>query len=213
MDLMIVEQHLESYKQHIAMHSREYEEDLAERKRRCDYYQGWTRERILHMTETDLFQYISKLWAILIWGNKRYLLDKMIQDNSFDCLRRSIAELQWGQEPVPVRWDCFKDKIKGFGPAMMSELLCYVYPSECMIWNRRSSLGLSHLGVKSLPAYNYQLTGRKYAELSQEAQKISLVMKDAGLQDATLLTVDCLILFRPPISWSARMGRSWFKEV
>jgi hypothetical protein len=36
---------------------------------------------ILSMTVEGLYKYISKLWAMLIWGNKKYIIDKMIQLN------------------------------------------------------------------------------------------------------------------------------------
>jgi len=37
------------------------------------------------MTSDDFLEYLSKLWAMLIWGNKRYVVDKMISENE-SCL-------------------------------------------------------------------------------------------------------------------------------
>ena len=60
-----------------------YEENWAERKERKEYYQSFTKDKLLAMTEEEFLEYISKLWSMLIWGNKKYVVDKMIADNGF----------------------------------------------------------------------------------------------------------------------------------
>lgn len=60
-----------------------YEENWAERKERKEYYQSFTKDRLLTMIEEEFLEYISKLWSMLIWGNKKYVVDKMIADNGF----------------------------------------------------------------------------------------------------------------------------------
>jgi len=55
--------------------------DLNERKERASYYQSWTRERLEHMGAEEFSEYLSKLWAMRIWGNKQYVVDKLIADN------------------------------------------------------------------------------------------------------------------------------------
>lgn len=122
-----------------------------------------------------------------------YVVDKLIQDNGFDTVKSSIAELVWGKDAVEKRWDVFRKSIKGVGPAMMSEILCHVHPEDFIIWNRRAYVGLNYLGIKNLPRYNYQLTGKKYAELCQVEKEIATELRKAGICDANLLTVDYFI--------------------
>ena len=74
---------------------------------------------------------------------------------------KELSNLVWGESAVEKRWDRFRSKIKGMGPAMMSEILCHVHPDECILWNRRAYVGLNYLKVPSLPKYDYQLTGVK----------------------------------------------------
>lgn len=190
MNIELLKKRIDTYKNNLKKDYEKHTKDLAERKDRIGYYQSWTKEKILSMTEDDLYDYISKLWAMLIWGNKKYVVDKLIQDNGFDVLKTNIAELVWGENPIVDRWDSFKKKIKGIGPAMISEILCHVHPDYYMVWNRRAYVGLNYLGVKDLPRYNYQLTGKKYKELSDITLKIAEEMKRMGISDATLLTVD-----------------------
>ena len=61
-----------------------YEENWAERKERKDYYQSFTKDKLIAMTEEEFLEYISKLWSMLIWGNKKYVVDKLIADNGYD---------------------------------------------------------------------------------------------------------------------------------
>ncbi|HBA64607.1 MAG TPA: hypothetical protein DCZ48_00210, partial [Methylococcaceae bacterium] len=67
------------------------------------------------MASEDIEEYIGKLWAMLIWGNKKYVTDKMVADHEFDFVKTELAELVWGEQPVEKRWDRFRSKIKGMG--------------------------------------------------------------------------------------------------
>ena len=52
------------------------------------------------MTEEDFLEYISKLWAVLMWGNKKYVVDKLIEDNGFSTLKKQLADLLYGSASV-----------------------------------------------------------------------------------------------------------------
>lgn len=164
-------------------------DDINEREKRVTYYQSWNKDKMRKMTEEDLFEYIAKLWAMLIWGNKQYYVDKLLQDNGMDKFKNNLANLAWGELPAEERWDDFRKNIKGFGPAMMSEILCHVHPNELMIWNRRAYVALEYLGAKELPTHNYQLTGKTYKRLSNASLELLKEMKKI-IPDATLLTLD-----------------------
>lgn len=167
--------------------------DRKEREERLTYYQSWTQDRLLAMQEEDLLAYLSRLWAMLIWGNKQYVVDKMIADNGFEALKRGLADLLWGSDPLETRWNHGMKGLKGMGPAILSELLCYVHPYDCIIWNRRAYVGYQALGIPDLPRYNYQLTGKKYRELCDVGKEIAAEMKAMGFEDGTLLAVDYFI--------------------
>lgn len=164
--------------------------DLNERLEREEYYKSYTADKIISMNEEEFYEYISKLWAMIIWGNKHYIIDKYINDNGLDNLKKSIAYLLYGNDSIEVRWDTFKEKIKGFGPAMMSELLCYIKPNEYMIWNTTASNAYKYLGIKDVPRHNYQLTGQKYMELTQYSKEIQKVILEKYNRNENLLFVD-----------------------
>ena len=136
------------------------------------------------------FEYISKLWSMIMWGNKRYVVDKAIADNGFHNLKKHLAELIYGPFPLETRWDHFLKSVKGIGPATISELLCYAYPSEYVLFNKTTILCFGYLEVPGMPKYNYQYTGKKYIEVCNTAKKIADAMKSAGIEDYDMLAVD-----------------------
>ena len=167
-----------------------YDDNWTERKERKTYYQSFTKDKLLAMTEEDFFEYISRLWSMLIWGNKKYVVDKLIADNGFDALKKQLAELLYGTAPIEKRWNSFLKSVKGLGPATISELLTYANPDEYVIFNKTTILCFTYLDIPDMPKYNYQYTGKKYTEVCAIAKEISAALKTAGAEDYDLLAVD-----------------------
>lgn len=167
-----------------------YQDCWNERVERKEYYQSFTKEKILTMNEDELYEYISKLWSMLIWGNKKYVVDKLIADNGFDKIRTHLAKLLFGSESVDIRWDNFLKEIKGLGPATISELLTYINPNEYVIFNKTTIACFTYLDIPDMPKYNYQYTGKKYIEVCNYAKEISKQLVAKNLKDFDLLAVD-----------------------
>jgi len=166
-----------------------YRENWQEREDRKNYYRSFDKKKILDMEADDLLEYISKLWSMLIWGNKKYVVDKLVADNGLEHLKKMLAELLYGNSSVEERWDNFLKSIKGLGPATISELLSYADPDEYVIFNRNTISCFSYLEIPSMPKHTYQQTGKKYVEVCAVAKKIAKALKTAG-EDADLLMVD-----------------------
>lgn len=167
-----------------------YEDNWAERKERKIFYQAFTKNKLLAMNEEEFSEYIGKLWSMLIWGNKKYIIDKIIADNGFTEIKNRLAELLYGTEKIESRWDTFLKSVKGLGPATMSELLTYVKPDEYVIFNTTTRVCFSYLGISDLPKYNYQYTGKKYLQACKIAKEISVALQEAGAQEYDFLAVD-----------------------
>lgn len=192
-DQQLLRRHIDAYLARIRREAESHAQTAHNRRERVVYYQSWTADRLRTMTAEDLLDYLSKLWAMLIWGNKQYVIDKLIAEHGLDTVRDEIARLLWGEELVEKRWDRFRSRIKGMGPAMMSELLAHVRPDEYVLWNRRAHVGLAYLGVPGLPRHNYQLNGKKYRELCEIGKALAVELRALGVKDANLLTVDYFI--------------------
>jgi len=193
MDNELLKKHIEHYLDDLKSDLDKHERDLAEREERIAFYQSYHPEKIMDMEEEDLFEYLRILWAMLIWGNKHYAVDRLISDNGFDNLKKHLADLVWSGNSIEKRWDRFRGEIKGMGPAMMSEILCHTHPKNCMLWNRRAYVGLNYLSVQGLPRYDYQMTGKKYSELSKVTSDIAIALEEQGVENPNLLTVDYFI--------------------
>ena len=177
---------LKNYKSNAAY----YEDHWAERRERKLYYQSFTKDKLLSMTEDEFLEYISKLWSMLIWGNKKYVVDKLIADNGFLALKKQLAELLYGTSPIEKRWDLFLKSVKGMGPATISELLTYANPQEYVIFNKTTILCFGYLDIPDMPKYNYQYTGKKYIEVCTIAKEIAQELKKSGAENYDLLAVD-----------------------
>ncbi|MFC1810984.1 hypothetical protein ACFLZH_05775 [Patescibacteria group bacterium] len=193
MDKQILEKHIFAFLKDIKKNPEKYKQEYQERIDHINYYSGYSKEKILKMNIDDMYIYLSKLWAMLIWGNKHYIVDKIIEENGFDKLKKNIANLIWGNEDIAERWDEFRSNIKGVGPAMMSELLCKAHPDELTIWNNKAKAGFKYLEVENLPTQDYQVNGEIYSYLCIISQNIAKELKKAGIQDTSLLAVDYFI--------------------
>lgn len=167
-----------------------YNESWADRKERREYYQAFDKDRLLAMPEEEFLEYISKLWSMLIWGNKKYVVDKLIADNGFATLKKRLADFLYGADSIDKRWDSFLKSVKGLGPATISELLTYSNPQEYVIFNKTTIMCYGYLGVPDMPKYNYQYTGKKYVEVCAIAKEIAAELKKAGAEEYDLLAVD-----------------------
>jgi hypothetical protein len=193
LDIALLQKHIQAWKTKLAEDLQRSERDKKERADRVSYYQAQTPEKIRNFNADEFYEYISKLWAMLIWGNKKYVVDKLINENGFDTVKNELAELVWGSLAIEQRWERFRSAVKGMGPAMMSEILCHSHPNEYMLWNRRAYVGLRYLGIDDLPRYNYQITGQRYRSLCDTAKEITQRMRIESISDADLLTLDFFI--------------------
>jgi len=193
MNKQILIKHVKHFIEDSKNDPKKFERDYEERQHFVNYYQSFTRNNIMRMTEDDVYQYISNLWAMLIWGNKHYVVDKIIEENGLDNFKNHLADLVWGENDIGSRWDTFRKEIRRMGPAMVSEILGKTHPSDFIVWNRRSYIGLNYLEVRDLPRYDYQLKGKTYRYLCDVAKEISSELANAGFADTSLFSVDYFI--------------------
>ena len=79
MDLNLLRKHIKDYVKRIEEDHEKHMQDMAERKERKLFYQSWTKNRILKMGEEEFYNYLARLWAMLIWGNKHYVVEKILK--------------------------------------------------------------------------------------------------------------------------------------
>ncbi len=185
---------LSNYKKWADNNKTDVESDLNERHAMCKEMQSYSKERLLKLSEEEFFNLIAPLWAMGMWGNKKYYLDNVIESNGMDLLREQLANLFYGKTSIENRWDKFREKIKGLGPAIISELLNKFNPNEYILWNKKSLKGFIALGIPKVPKYNSSLDGKKYAYLSKVGRDLVDTAKKQDVNEIEdLLALDYFI--------------------
>jgi len=192
-NIELLRKHISHYRSWLASNPEEAKAEIKERAERRAFYQSWTRQKLAAMSMEDISKYLADLWAMRMWGNRQHRVDKIVAGNGLDVLRAQLADLMWGEAPLAKRWDAFRAKISRVGPAMMSEMLCHTHPEKCLLWNRRALVAFQTLGVDNPPRHDYQLTGKKYEDLTKNGHEIAAEMSKAGIKDFDLLSVDYFI--------------------
>ncbi len=80
---------LSSYKKWADNNKAEVVSDSDERHKMCNEMQSYTKERLQNLTEEEFFNLIAPLWAMSMWGNKKYYLDNVIESNGMALIRNS----------------------------------------------------------------------------------------------------------------------------
>jgi len=174
-----------------AFDSEQLQEEKKYRLSRVSYFQERLPERVAELSEADVSELVAMLWASQMWGNKQYLALKIITDNGIEKLRRELKALLDTSSPVETRYERFLSQIKGLGPASVTEMLCYIQPETCGIWNQKARQALKILGLGNyVNPDKYRLSAGEYKAFNQVLRSISEELKAAGFQDVDLLFVD-----------------------
>jgi len=155
-----IEQYTELFREY--MKSEQFQEDQAKRRERVTLFQEKLPQRLDDFSEADVDAIVSQLWASRIWGNKDYLAQKIIGDNGIDKLRQQLQQLITSDDPEAA-YTRFLNAIKGLGPASTTEMLTYLHPRECGIWNRQARDALQALAITNHVNLNkYKISSREY---------------------------------------------------
>jgi hypothetical protein len=168
-------------------------EDLQSRHERSEMYSRLlSHDGIEQMTEIEFGQVISSLWASLMWGNKGYLVERLIQDNTLPLIKTKLVQLLWGDGSVAERYDAFRSELKGFGTAMITETMALVHPNECGLWNVKARTGLVALGfdTNTVPLKKSQISGDDYQRFNDVLRLIQKELIGKVEETLDLLGVD-----------------------
>ncbi|BEG99201.1 hypothetical protein [Bacteroides sedimenti] len=194
MNSHLLTKYLTAFKKWFRSNKTQAMSEQQERELLASNIQEYSKELLQKMSENEFFDYIAPLWAMAMWGNKHYQIDNIIEANGMPLLREQFANLIYGSGSIEKRWDEFRSKIKGVGPAIMSELLCKTYPNKYLIWNRKTYNGFTTLEISNLPRYEARLTGKAYERLSMQGREIvHMAQKEGFIEVNDMLTLNTFI--------------------
>lgn len=164
-----------------------YSSDTKERRGREVYFKDLFSRKIDEYVFSEI---VKKLWASRIWGNKDYLISKIIRDNGIDLIRTEFEALISSSGTSGERYERFIKKIKGMGPSMVTEILCYSDPENAGIWNSVARDSLGWLEVEGVVFDTYKISGEEYDQFNQAIKDLAKILNDRGFADTNLLQVD-----------------------
>lgn len=186
--------YLKRYHQWLKTHKDKAQEELTEREVHAMDMQKYNQIRLQNMTADDVYNLLSPLWAMGMWGNKHYKIDNLIETNGIELIRIQFANLLYGKDSLAQRWDEFRQQIKGIGPGIMSEILNKTFPDECILWNSKTKNGFTILEVPNTPKYDSAMDGKMYVYLSECGKRMLDFAKSKGYHDLeNLIALDYFI--------------------
>lgn len=184
-----IETHLGRFKSYLA--DQEYLADQRERERRVTFFSDELPARLSELSEADVTELVTMLWATALWGNKQYHAQQIITENGIDKLRQELTKLLDASQPTGKRYERFVSSVKHFGPAAVTEMLTYTSPDQCGIWNNRARQAIAILGLNDLiNPKKYRLTGKEYDTFNTILRAIAEELRQAGVTAPDLLLVD-----------------------
>ena len=134
-----------------------------------------SKQNLKKLREKELATIIKQLWATQIWGNKDYFFNKLVKDNGFDNIKEMLYNLLYGDNPLDIRFDNFRNKIKRLGDSSITEILMFVFPKKYCLWNNKPKIVLSKIGVGDLlpsRVFKYRITGKEYVQINNLLNEI-----------------------------------------
>jgi hypothetical protein len=181
--------HLGRFKSYLA--DEQYLTDQRERTRRVTFFHSELPARLPELSEADVTELVTMLWATAIWGNKQYHAQQVITENGIGKLCQELTKLLDASQPPGKRYERFVCNVKHLGPAAVTEMLTYISPDQCGIWNNRAREAVAILGLSNLiNPKKYQLTGKEYDTFNAILHAIAEELRRAGVPDPDLLLVD-----------------------
>ena len=72
MNYELLQKKIEEYKADLERNPGKHSQEWQDRNELCRFYQRHTSNALSNIDEEGLLEYLSPLWSMLIWGNKRY---------------------------------------------------------------------------------------------------------------------------------------------
>ena len=106
-----------------------------------------------------------------------------------------MKSLLWGETPIRERYDDFRNKVSGLGPASITEILAHVRPQEYGLWNEKTRAAFKLLKIQVPFASKYDISGEQYEACNEILKLIEKEMKTGGFAQPDLVDVDYFLYF------------------
>jgi len=169
---------------------------MEEREKRIQFFQSILgKDHIDDLTEPEFSEIISVLWASQLFSNKSYVVGRILKPIDFRSLRKEVGSLLWGEKPIRERYDNFREKVSGMGPASITEISAHVRPKEYGLWNEKTRAAFRLLDIRAPFASKYDISGEEYESCNDVLKLMAEEMKAGGFEQPDLFDVDYFLYF------------------
>jgi hypothetical protein len=123
----------------------EFSEERVAKKR--DFPDLVSEETVTEFEEGDIRELVRNLWSFRGWTNKDYIVDQILE-NGIGDVRTQFHRALYETDDVAEQFDILNENVNMLGPASITEILTFMYPDECAVYNRRAREALQHLGYE-----------------------------------------------------------------
>lgn len=204
----LLEREIAEFKEALSMP--EYQTELKVRQKRIKYYQEDFPQRLTQLSESDVLEMVSNLWAAEFWFNKNAYAEKIISANGgINEVREKLVKFFSFEDPEKA-YEWALKTIKHLGSAAITEILSYRFPNRCGIWNEKVRIALPILKLDNLiDAKKTLLSLEEYIRFNNLAREIANILEEKGFENANLLLVD---LFFFKVSKKKKTGHKPYVE-
>jgi len=174
----------------------EFRRDLRDRHERTEFFQNDLPGRLEDLSEADVLEIVSMLWAFQMWGNKNHVAQKITKENGLEHLRECLKALYEMAEEPEAAYEQFLNSAKHWGPASVTEMLAYIYPHRCGIWNKQARTALETLGLTGIVNLKkYRLSKEEYRKFNHLMEILAQELRQLEIEDTDLLVVDFFLYY------------------
>lgn len=163
---------------------------ITEHKEHRSYFnQKLSSENIDKLDEKGFIELCKNLWASKNWTNKDWnIQNHLLGPNGFDKIKNELKNLLYGSQDIASRYDKFRQNIKGFGVAYLSEILNMVLPDKYPLWNdtHRKAIPFLKLDTQLPPKFFNKpgvSTGGEYYECLLLLTEVKNELTEFGIKD------------------------------
>jgi hypothetical protein len=170
-----------------------WRDDFEERKKLLSAL--LSRQNIGYLCKEEIEEILQYSWApVEWWSDKPWKAWEVLSKNLMPKVRKELKLLIYGDGPLKKRFDRFRNEIRGFGADYITEILMFLFPEKCCLWNRVAAdfsilIGINQFLPYSAWKYRMQVDGNDYVKCCETLDMIKDNLRENNVQSPNFLDV------------------------
>lgn len=140
-----------------------------------------SEDTLAEFGQGELRELVRNLWAYQGWTNKDYIVNEMLEDG-VDNVRNTFQKALFETDSPGEQFELLEKNINMMGPAAASEILTFMHPNHCAIYNQRAQQAFDRLDYgRDLP--QRVSDGEKYLDFLEIVDEIQQDIEDLDVEE------------------------------